>query len=113
MRSTLIKKASRIAEMPHHQLDIFHNTIGLDPAEAIRQGKINGYQACRIINFFKNNPAGRYTPFEVVMHTGIRAPITSVRRAITNLTSAGYLIKTGYMKIGQYGMPNHTWQLAK
>jgi hypothetical protein len=97
--------------MPHHQLDIFHNTIGLDPAEAARQGRINGYQSEQILKFFRSNPRYHFTPFDVAIRTGLRAPITSIRRAITDLTRSGYLVKTERMKIGQYGMPNHTWKL--
>ena len=39
-------------------------------------------------------------------------PITSIRRAITDLTNAGKLTKTDTMKLGRYGKHVHTWKLA-
>ena len=38
-------------------------------------------------------------------------PITSVRRAITNLTTAGELVKTNNTVTGMYGKPEHLWSL--
>jgi|TARA_A100001035_G_scaffold220634_1_gene180709 hypothetical protein len=38
-------------------------------------------------------------------------PITSVRRAITNLTTAGELVKTNSTVTGMYGKPEHLWSL--
>ena len=40
-------------------------------------------------------------------------PITSARRALTNLTKAGKLEKTDVMVIGPYGKAVHTWRLKK
>ena len=40
------------------------------------------------------------------------APLTSTRRAITNLTSAGHLTRTPRKEIGQYGRPVWMWQAA-
>ena len=39
-------------------------------------------------------------------------PPTSIRRAITNLTTKGKLVKTNAMEIGGYGKKEHKWQLA-
>ena len=39
------------------------------------------------------------------------APITSVRRAITDLTTEDRLIKTDIMKKGKYGKEVHCWKL--
>ena len=39
-------------------------------------------------------------------------PITSVRRALTNLTSAGDLVKTNTQVKGPYGRPEFVWRLA-
>ena len=38
-----------------------------------------------------------------------RVPLTSVRRAITNLTLEGKLIKTDTMVMGSHGKMVHTW----
>ena len=39
-----------------------------------------------------------------------RVPITSVRRAITDLTADGQLVKTGEMRDGPYGKPEGVWR---
>ena len=39
-------------------------------------------------------------------------PITSIRRAMTDLTSKGLLIKTNIFKKGKYGKMTHTWKLS-
>ena len=40
-------------------------------------------------------------------------PITSIRRALTNLTDQGLLEKTDKMVMGKYGKKTHTWKLAE
>jgi len=54
------------------------------------------------------------TPFEVQEKYNQYykpAPITSIRRSLNTLTSAGIAEKTDRMRAGQYGKPNYTWQL--
>ena len=50
------------------------------------------------------------TPSEVWEHL-MEYPLTSIRRAMTNLTEQGKLIKTSTHKIGYYGKPNYVWKL--
>ena len=38
-------------------------------------------------------------------------PITSIRRALTNLTDKGLLAKTDRFKLGKLGKKTHTWSL--
>ena len=64
-----------------------------------------------ILDFFKNNPNLRLSPFEIQEILELNAPITSVRRAMTNLATNGDLRKTKLMKIGPYGKQVHTWRL--
>jgi len=35
----------------------------------------------------------------------------SIRRALSDLTDEGYLIKTGAKKTGKYGEPENYWRL--
>lgn len=71
-----------------------------------------------ILDFFKRNKGQAYTPYEVLVFCypkhphfeGFEVPLTSIRRAITNLTSEGVLEKTGLMKECQYGKFVHTWK---
>lgn len=61
-----------------------------------------------ILSFFKSNLGKAYTPFEIwekMQHV----PITSVRRAITNLEKCGWLIKLNKKKPGGYGRNNCMW----
>ena len=39
-------------------------------------------------------------------------PLTSVRRAMTNLSNDGKLVKTGKQVNGHYGRPEYVWKLA-
>ena len=64
-----------------------------------------------IYEFFKTSP-GEYSPETIQEKVLPTAPITSVRRAITNLTEAGLLRKTGRKELGRYGRPVGTWMLA-
>tara|TARA_R110001606_G_C14842933_1_gene585995 strand:- start:116 stop:424 length:309 start_codon:yes stop_codon:yes gene_type:complete len=40
-------------------------------------------------------------------------PITSIRRAITQLTKKGILVKTDYTKTSEWGKPEHCWVHSK
>jgi hypothetical protein len=51
----------------------------------------------------------RLTPSEVYQLVRQQYPLTSVRRAITNLTGAGELIKTDEKKVGIYGRSEYVW----
>ena len=95
------------------QLDIFYNTTSLGGEELIRRKREIKGQNELILDFFRKNPGVCFTPFEVQKLAGlVNTPITSIRRAINTLTSAGYLEKTETMKPGEYGAINHTWRLA-
>lgn len=48
----------------------------------------------------------------VVTATGTPMLLTSVRRAIANLTKAGALRKLDRMSPGPYGSPEHLWELV-
>jgi len=61
-------------------------------------------------DFFKENQILAFTPSEVLQRCfNELTPLTSVRRAISNLTAAGYLLKTPQTKLGLYGKPCHLW----
>lgn len=87
----------------------FHNTIDLVGDELEKENINCSKQEDRILKLFE----GKMSPFEVMekynkIYSAI--PITSVRRAITNLTERGKLIKLDKeFKTGEYGKPNHLW----
>ena len=65
-----------------------------------------------IYNYFVSNPTEELTPFEFKAKIRMSAPITSIRRAITDLTNEGKLVKTNSLKQGNYGKKCHCWRLA-
>ncbi len=70
-------------------------------------------QDVRILAAFLENPHAPATPSRVLswVFNG-SVPITSVRRALTNLTDAGELVKTNFQTKGPYGRPEFIWELA-
>lgn len=89
----------------------FHNTIHL-PGEELRIAD----KACRhqeevVIKCFKQSIHALLTPPEVHLMAGQQWPLTSIRRAITNLTKAGKLEKTAVQRKGIYGTLNNCWKL--
>lgn len=65
-----------------------------------------------VLKFFRFHKGLSFTPFEVHEHITQGCPITSVRRAITNLTKRGYLVKTALKQEGGYGQKNCKWTAA-
>ena len=60
-----------------------------------------------ILNYFKFEIES--TPFTILLDFDY--PITSIRRALTNLTKQGKLIKTNEKRIGMYGRSEYVWKL--
>lgn len=56
-----------------------------------------------------------YTPDEVYerLYAHTNVPITSVRRAMTNLTNKGRLEKTDQQRTGSYGKKVSVWRLVR
>lgn len=67
-----------------------------------------------VLSVFESEPGKGFTPFQVqniLNARGHEYPITSVRRAITNLTDDGELVKhEDKKKKERYGAANCTWQ---
>lgn len=70
----------------------------------------------RVIAIFRaigNNsticPSGVFSVYDTLYAP---APITSIRRSITNLTKAGLLEKTREKREGPHGRPEYSWRLA-
>ena len=49
----------------------------------------------------------------VLSMTGLKCPLPSIRRAMTNLSNEGKLIKTDVKMEGMYGKLEHLWCLPK
>lgn len=65
-----------------------------------------------VLRHFRRHPGLYLTPDQVLAVMAPRTPLTSVRRAMTNLTTRGLLVKTDRLKEGPYGSPAHCWVLA-
>jgi hypothetical protein len=89
----------------------FHNTINESGSQLLNSEAKARSQQERILAFFRDYPYQYFTPFDIHKKVLPYAPITSVRRAITNLQKAGHLDKTGYMVLGDLGKNNHCWRL--
>ena len=71
-----------------------------------------GAQESAVMALFADMPRALYTPFDVAKAVfQDNVPITSVRRAMTNLTTAGVLAKTPHKAKGKYGRLCYTWKL--
>lgn len=65
-----------------------------------------------VLEFFMARPGMAYSPERVQELVLPHAPLTSVRRALTNLTDAGELVQGELSVPGRYGRPVGTWKLA-
>ncbi len=68
----------------------------------------------RILEWFRQNPMISATPEDVqriVLES--RPPLTSARRALSNLTKAGHLEKLPEQRPGSYGRPISFWRLRR
>jgi Fe2+ or Zn2+ uptake regulation protein len=91
----------------------FHNTVGLRGQPLIDAVRAAEGQEAIVLAVFEH--AGRaLTPSEVwrlISDAGHLWPLTSVRRAISNLTREGLLVKLDVQRTGIYGKPEHHWAL--
>jgi hypothetical protein len=73
-------------------------------------------QETQVLEFFQARPGEHVTPFDVWRAVGKPKdwPLTSVRRAMTNLTGRGLLVfHAADLRPGDLGATNHTWSLAQ
>lgn len=91
----------------------FHNSTGESEQLAIQYDRAAKRQECKIIDFFLRNPTGKFTPSEIlaILFSDTKPPITSIRRAMTNLTDKGQLEMLDERAKGPYGRPEHYWQV--
>ena len=86
-------------------MNSYYNTNRLKGLDLFSSNQKAKTQEDLILSIFKDGK-GEYTPFDIqqfLMLQGKVYPITSVRRAITNLTKMGLLVKTTSKKEGDYG----------
>ena len=91
----------------------FFNTVNLEGDELEEAEQATETQEERVLGFFQIYRQRSWTPWEVhrLLYSGANVPITSVRRAIKNLTDEGKLVKTDEKRQGPYGKPSYTWKI--
>jgi len=91
----------------------FYNTTNLAGAALKRSEAKSLTQEELILDYFERNRHLKRSPSQVQKALNLRGvPITSIRRAMTNLTSQTKLHKTMETVTGKYGKPEYCWQLA-
>lgn len=90
----------------------YHNTNHESGETLDQSNKKAQKQDELILKFFQENRGELFTPCQVHAEIGLNAPLTSIRRAITNLTDAGKLVKAGIQRKGLYGKMAHCWYCA-
>ena len=93
----------------------YHNTTNLNGKE-LKEAKRNAVtQEEIILDIFKDKEV-RLTPSDVwiIYRRDIKdVPLTSIRRAITNLTNRYKLYKCNDMREGMYGKLEHCWKIME
>ena len=90
----------------------YHNTTNLSGPALSRAECKAQTQEDRVLAVFDASLSGMLIPEDVLTHMPQGTPLTSVRRAISNLTERGLLRKTSQMRQGKYGAPIHHWSRA-
>lgn len=91
----------------------FYNTINFSGEDLKKENAKAKCQEDLILAIFKANPDRKFSPDQIhkvfAKKYNLYPPITSIRRAITNLTGRLELLKTDEMIPGEYSLPTHTW----
>lgn len=98
--------------MKSKQTEIYFNTVPLAGGDLAHAKKSAKSLQDRVLTYFKRYPNMDFTPFQVWHNLGETHPITSIRRAITNLTDSGELVMTENKRMGIYGTLNNCWKLC-
>jgi hypothetical protein len=85
----------------------YHNTTGESGIPLEEYEEKASVQERAILGHFRKEQ--KASPSEVQRMVLTHTPLTSVRRAITNLTAKGYLHKTQVTVRGRYARPEHVW----
>lgn len=86
----------------------YHNTTNLDLFTVEQKKKECISQEEKVLKVFKNAP--KLSASEVYNKLNTASPITSIRRAISNLKKQGKLLRLDEFKIGLYGSPEHYYK---
>lgn len=108
----IFPKFSILKESPAMTSDgTYFNTTHLQGEELKEARQRASGQTEKILKFFQQHPYTSFTPWDLYYHFGQQMMVTSIRRAITTLTDAGYLVKGERRKSGPANETNFTWRL--
>lgn len=91
----------------------YHPRHPLPEPERVERERKASKQDTTVLRFFQQHPTEAFTPDQVWMAVIPEAPLTSARRAITNLTTRGDLEKLERTVPGIYGHPVGMWRLRR
>tara|TARA_R100001443_G_scaffold5224_1_gene13942 strand:- start:638 stop:949 length:312 start_codon:yes stop_codon:yes gene_type:complete len=88
----------------------YYNTIQETSSSLVESNKKTRKQEDLIYSLFvkTNKPL---SPSMVLNLAGLNCPITSIRRAMTDLTNSGRIVKTDRQVRGMYNKAEHLWEL--
>ena len=90
----------------------YHNTTNISGRELLKAEHKTISLEKKVLQFFRANPTKDFTPFEVWTALNVSNPVTSVRRAMTNLTLYDKeLTQLDKRRPGAYGSGNYCWKL--
>lgn len=92
---------------------VYHNTTDLHGKELDKAQTRASKQTEVILKVFQDHPHTSFSPWDVYYHLGQQYMITSVRRAITTLTDAGYLVKGERKRSGPANEWGYVWKLKR
>lgn len=96
------------------QASSHYNTTNLSGADLQKAERKAETQEDLILGFFRERPNIKMGPSTVWRWFKEKNwPITSIRRAITNLEHKGLLEKTETMEQGEFGVREYCWQLKQ
>lgn len=91
----------------------YFNTTGSNGADLKDYEMVASRQEVAILGIFLQHPTTRMMPSTIHRLLATKAPLTSTRRGMTNLTAHGVLEKTAHQRPGPLGRPEHCWRLRR
>lgn len=94
----------------------FYNTMKAEGEELEQRTSDAKKQRLQVMEYYQKHPEGKFTPFEIHEALGYaetKTPVSSIRRAMTNLTTSKFLIKLTEQKMERLGANNFLWILNK
>lgn len=110
MEKSLFDEVSEvIAKAPNFG---YYNTTNLHNPELKECQEKAKTQDEIVLAFFQKYEGSNWSPDEVHRYLKLpRVPLTSIRRAISNLEHSGRLVKTGNQRIGSFGRKTNCWKI--